>query len=526
VSASGALEHFSQPWLPVFRGRPGQAKALLSFAHHEARLAWRDWLAMMGGRRRRTGTIAIAVIVFVICMHAVAYSVAGGFADVGLHPDKTTLVMMTGSLLLSGSLMLSQAMESVTRAFYARSDLELILTSPAPLRSLFAVRIATMALTMVLMGALLAAPFINVLAARGGLRWLGAYGVVAAMGFFATALAVALTIALLRSVGPTRTRWLAQVVAAVIGAIFIIGLQAAAILSYNTLSRFDILRSDRLVALAPNADSILYWPARALIGDAVALAGVMGFSIAALALAIALFSPRFGDYALAAAGAVGVGARRRGLVAGFRTVSAACALRRKESMLLRRDPWLMSQTLMQILYLLPPALLLWKSLGENGTLLVVVPVLVMAAGQLAGGLAWLAISGEDAPDLVATAPVAAATLLRAKIEAVVGAIALIFLPFIATLAALSPFHAGVATLGIAIAAASATQIQLWFRRQAKRSQFRRRQVSSRMATFAEAFSSIIWAATAALASAGSSLALIMAAIAVGVLLAARAISPR
>ena len=44
---------------------------------------------------------------------------------------------------------------------------------------------------------------------------------------------------------------------------------------------------------------------------------------------------------------------------------------------------------------------------ESGAYVVVVPVLVMAAGQLAGGLAWLAISGEDAPDLVATAPVPA-----------------------------------------------------------------------------------------------------------------------
>ncbi|PMY45030.1 permease, partial [Pseudomonas sp. GW456-L12] len=51
---------------------------------------------------------------------------------------------------------------------------------------------------------------------------------------------------------------------------------------------------------------------------------------------------------------------------------------------------------------------------------------------------------------------------------------------------------------IIIGATSATAIQLWFRVQARRSQFRRRQTSSRLATFAEAFSSIGWAATAAL----------------------------
>ena len=149
----------------------------------------------------------------------------------------------------------------------------------------------------------------------------------------------------------------------------------------------------------------------------------------------------------------------------------------------------------------------------------------MAAGQLAGGLAWLAISGEDAPDLVATAPVPAGRIVRAKVEAVMGGIAIVFLPFVAALALLSLFHAVVAAVGVVVASASATQIQLWFRTQAKRTQFRRRQISSRMATFAEAFSSITWAGTAALAAAGTWLALITAMIAVGILIGARLISP-
>jgi ABC-2 type transport system permease protein len=38
----------------------------------------------------------------------------------------------------------------------------------------------------------------------------------------------------------------------------------------------------------------------------------------------------------------------------------------------------------------------------------------MAAGQLAGGLAWLSISGEDAPDLVATAPIGSRRILWAN----------------------------------------------------------------------------------------------------------------
>ncbi|HJT07662.1 MAG TPA: hypothetical protein VJ747_12095, partial [Stellaceae bacterium] len=112
-----------------------------------------------------------------------------------------------------------------------------------------------------------------------------------------------------------------------------------------------------------------------------------------------------------------------------------------------------------------------------------------------------------------------------KIEAVMGGIALVFAPFIAALALASLFIALVSAAGIAIAAASATAIQFAFRLQAKRSHFRRRQTSSRVATFAEAFSSISWAATGALAAGGTWLALFPGLFALGTVAFARMISP-
>jgi ABC-2 type transport system permease protein len=149
----------------------------------------------------------------------------------------------------------------------------------------------------------------------------------------------------------------------------------------------------------------------------------------------------------------------------------------------------------------------------------------MAAGQPAGGLAWLAISGEDAPDLIATAPLTARQVVRAKIEAVMGCIALVFAPVMLPLALVDPLAAIVASLGVAAAATSATAIQLCFRAQAKRSQFRRRQTSSRVATFAEAFSSIAWAGAAALAAAGTWIAVIPAIIAIAILAGIRLVRP-
>ena len=502
--------------------------SLTFLAHHEFRLAWRDWWSMLtAGKPRRIRFVALALVAFALFMHLIAFSIVAKFAEIAPDADRGTLVVITGCAVLAWSLMMSQAMESVTRAFYARSDLDLILSSPVASRRVFAVRIATMAASTVLMAVLLAAPFINILVWRGGPRWLSAYGVVIAVGALAAGLSVGLTVALFRTIGPKRTRLAAQVVAAIVGATFVIGLQIAAIFSFGTLSYFTFLKSDLLVSLVPAIESVVWWPARAVLGDMTALAAVLSAGVLLLAATIVAFSARFGDHAIAAAGVSNSGVMQRRWRIGFRLASPRAALRRKEWTLLRRDPWLASQTLMQLLYLLPPGLMLWRAFGShNDDLVLLIPVLVMAAGQLAGGLAWLAISGEDAPDLVATAPIPASWIVRAKMEAVTGSVALVFAPFIAAMAFASPHDALVAAGGIAISAASATLIQLWFRTQAKRKHFRRRQTSSRVATFAEAFSSISWAGTFGLAAAGHWQAGITALIALGILAGARALAPK
>ena len=245
-----------------------RAGTIAWFACHESRLTWRDWLSMMtAGGRWRKQSVVIWLIVVLLAMHVFAAAIVGPFAQTGVDPDVATLAMITGCMLLSWSLMLSQAMESVTRAFYARLDLDLILTSPVAARKLFAVRIFTIALSISAMSVILAAPFINVLVSGGGARWLAAYGVVVAMGAIAAAVAIVFATALMRMIGPKRTRMVAQIIAAVVGAGFVVALQIAAILSTDTLSRFAFLRSDTVLAHAPHADSLFWWPARALVGD-------------------------------------------------------------------------------------------------------------------------------------------------------------------------------------------------------------------------------------------------------------------
>ena len=418
------------------------------FGRHELRLFWRDWVSMMtAGKRGREPILAAVAVAFAVLIHMLAYYLVAPYAEAGIVPDPETLLMLTGGGFLACSLMLSQAMESVTRAFYARSDLDLILSSPASARRVFAVRMIAIALATTLLTTVLAGPFINVLAFYDGPRWLAGYGVLLAMGALATAFAIAVTIVMFRSLGPKRTRFISQVVSAVVGAGFVIGAQVAAILSTGKFSRLEIFRSEDIVAAAPGPASLLWWPARAAMGEGVMLAVLLAFGLGLLAAVIAVFSANFGDHVVAASGESYESTRQRGRDR-FRPASVKRVLRRKEWALLRRDPWLMSQTLMQILYLAPPALLLWRNFGDDlGGLLIWVPVIVMASGQLAGGLAWLAVSGEDAPDLVASAPVPERAVLTAKIEAVIVAVAVVIAPLVLALAFAAPRIASIVPPG-------------------------------------------------------------------------------
>jgi ABC-2 type transport system permease protein len=497
------------------------------FARHELRLAWRDALSLMTARgRRRWPSVVLGLAAAAGAFHLAAFFAVAPYAEIGEEVDTTTLLAISVSLLLAWSLMLSQAMEWATRALYARGDFDLILSAPTDTKRLFAVRIAAMTLGLMTMAALIALPFVDVLVAFGDWRWLGLYGAVASVAMSAAAVGTTLTLALFRWIGAKRTRLVAQIVAAVIGAIFVILLQLAAIVETGTLSRLVWLSSPTALALAPARRSFLWWPARAVLGEAAPLVAMLAASALLLALVLWALAGRFAVAAREAAGAVLSPAPARRHATRFRRRSPGGALRAKEWALLRRDPWLLSQTLMQLLYLVPPAVLLWRSFGDgSGALVLLVPVLIMAAGQLGGGLAWLAVSGEDAPDLVTTAPVTPRRVIAAKIEAVLGGVALIFTPFVAALAFASTEAAMVVAAGVALAALSAMMIQLWFRHQAKRSQFRRRQTSSRIATIAEAFSSTSWAATGALAVAGTWFAAITAVMALLVLGAARVVAP-
>ena len=279
-------------------------------AGHELRLGWRDWLSLMtAGRRSRARNVAIALIVFAAFMHLFAYWMVAGYADASATSDTATLVGITGTLLLSWALLMSQAMESVTRAFYTRSDLDLILTAPVSARKVF--RRAH--------GAHRRRAVADRRAAGGAVHQ-------RAGGARRRALAFRLRRGRRHGRGGDRG-----------GA----GADHRAVPPYrrqaHAADRADRRRGDRrrlrhrpagrgdlllrhpvaLRALQSNwcwrtrpTDSVFWWPARAVLGDRRArrrrLAGV-----GLLGATIAVFSRRFGDHAMAAAGVGSTVVRQR-----------------------------------------------------------------------------------------------------------------------------------------------------------------------------------------------------------------------
>ena len=517
------------PYQVIARTSPVNAN-LGWFGRHEARLAWRDWTMLMsGGRKLKDRAVIIGMALFAVGLHGIAYLVLSPHLPATAGTEKTMLAIVSMSLVLSFTMMVSQALEQVTRAFYTRDDLDLILSSPAPARHLFAVRIIGMVITTALMSSLLVAPFINVAAWLDGAHWLAAYTMVLALSAVAAGLAVLVTLTLFKRMGPKRTRLVAQITAAVVGASFLIGIQIVAILSYGSMSRYALLNSKAVIAGLPETTSLAWLPAEAAMGSIAPLLGT--FAAVALFFVIVLRrgAGEFQTHAIAAMGMSEVHkhstAQSRHCTFNQRSTFATLVI--KEWTLLRRDPWLVSQTLMQMLYLIPPALMLWVSFGTRSNVeTILAPVLVMAAGQLAGALAWLAISGEDAPDLVATAPVHNAKLTAAKVVSVLTVIAAVVSPFVIAMALISLWGAGVIFSGVLVGASCAILIQLWFRSQARRTNFRRRQVASRVSTVLEALASILAAATAAGAAAGSWLALGPALLLALVMGIGRSLAPR
>jgi ABC-2 type transport system permease protein len=447
--------------------RPGSVTWLLA---HEIRMGWRE----MSTQKGRLITLIALSVLFVI-LAGVGFPIGLAVRDLDLTPVPAVHLAFDLGLALLFTLMLSQTLAAAAQALYARADLDLLFSSPLPPRTVLTVRFAGIALGASSLYLVLLAGILIPIALMGTPQWLGALGVVASLGLLASAVGLVLTTVLFRLLGARRTRTVAQVLAAVIGASLFLLSQSGQFMG-NDNRRFsdmmaDLFSGDAQVTLPPLADL----PLRAIMGEPLPLISMMAGALLIFVAVNQLLGRRFARDAASALGVESSG-RKPGRVTGAFADGAFAATLRKELRLLTRDVALLSQVLLRLLYLLPLAFILLRNASEGHNLLLpggAAAVSVMA-GQLASSLVWITVSAEDAPDLLVASPAPFSTINRAKLWAALIPTALMLAIPLGLLTFVAPWTGLVATAGAAASAASAGMIGLWHQRPGNRADFRRK----------------------------------------------------
>lgn len=479
---------------------PGSILWLLT---HEMRIYWRNFRAGRAGKGAR-GLISLAVVG--------ALLVGGGvLAALALHDHQIPINPLSISLAALGSavvftLMLSQTLSASSEALYDRGDLDLLFSSPiGPAKVLF-VRSLGVAGGVITIFAVMVTPLLLPSVLYGHPGWIGLLGVLAALALAATAAGLLLAMALFALIGPRRTRTVAQVMAALVGAAFFLVSQTRTILGEQKSSSLfgEITRQAQEGRLTPSP--LMSLPLRAMLGEPLPLLALLAGSAALFAVAALALGRRFSDAAAATQGKTGAKPVRGSRASARRMFAAGpfLATLRKELLLIGRDAALLSQVLLRVLYLIPTALVLSRNAahGTGAALAGGAGVVVFLAGQVAGSLAWITLSAEEAPDLLAVSPAQIRTLRRAKLAAAVIPVAAFLALPIAALAWFAPEAAAWTVLGAALAAWSSGLINIWHQRPGKRSDFKRRAGASWMATVAEMLVSALLAGAVGIAVAG------------------------
>ena len=478
---------------------PGSIPWLLA---HEMRLYWRNFRAGRAGKGAR-GLVGLAVIGVVMITGGVFLALGVHDYQPPIHPVSVSVAALACAVVFT--LMLSQTLSASTEALYDRGDLDLLFSSPiGPAKVLF-VRALGVAGGVIAIFLLAATPLLGPSVVWGHPGWIGVFGVLAALALGSTAVGLLLAMGLFALIGPRRTRTVAQVMAALVGAIFFLVSQARVILGERTSESLfaEIVREAQSGRLKP--PPIMSLPLRAMLGQPLPLLALLGGAAALFALSALVLGRRFADAAAAAQGKTGARPLKGGTTSARAFVRGVfLATLRKELLLIGRDAALLSQVLLRVLYLIPTALLLSRNAAEGTAAALAggAGVVVFLSGQVAGSLAWITLSAEEAPDLLAVSPARIATLRRAKLAAAMAPVMLFLALPIAVLGWFAPAAAAWTAVGALAAAWSSGLINVWRQRPGKRSEFKRRGGASWMATIAEIVVSALLAGAVGLAVAG------------------------
>ncbi|WP_306394371.1 putative ABC transporter permease subunit [Telluria beijingensis] len=471
------------------KAAPGSVGWLL---RHELRLAWFNAAGgKEGASKRRPGNAALALALMGwAALHLLGWVTVEKTAAIP-GDDPRILLAIAAMLVAGATFMLSSAIKSSVLVLFERSDLDLLLSSPLPSHSIFTVRLAGVAASTAAIYLFFLAPFAHAGLLQGQWRWLGIYPGVISVAVLCSCVAMLLTLGLVRVLGARRTRVVAQVIGALAGALLVIASQLQSLSSRETQGRAREMLGG-LLGRDGIADNPLLLPARAVLGEPLPMLLLAGAAAAVFVLT-ARRTHRFFARGLQLAASAArartapeAALRPRFGRSLFRTVAV------KEWRLTVRDPHLLSQVLLQLLFLLPLFFIIFQraevqvqALGAG---------LALLCSSLTGALAWIALSAEDAPDLLLVSPASLRTVRRAKLAAaVMPVLALVAVPLL-WLGVRAPLAGLAVCLVVCGAVLGAGLVVFWSGRPGQRSNFKGRGKGGIVMNMLELFNSLAWGA--------------------------------
>ena len=468
--------------------QPGSFPWLLA---HDLRLSCRQLVEVVA-RWSVVTTVAFSFVCLIV-MHALAWGVLELRATTpGLFGREALATAAIGALLW----MIAQGLLGATRSLYERGSLELLFASPLPVWKAVASRAISLAATSLAALAPLLFPLANAGALKDGVAWLSIYPILIAMALFGTAVGLMIAIALFAATGARRARTISQIMAAIIAGGFVLVVQIGLLLPKEMTAEAMTWLGVVQHWLARNTGDVFTNFQIAAKGDVSTLAILLLFSVTVFVAAVAALSGAFASACQTAAGTSAEPQTSRSARRHRRFRSGpGPSLRLKEWRLLTRDPNLFAQLGLQIIYTLPLAVLLLRSPHDIPPAIALTPLIVVLAAQISASLAWIAVSGEDAPELIATAPIPVTQSALAKLSAIAAPLAVILALPILSLAIISVRAAVFAIVFGALAASSTALLNFWHPMAGNRRSLLRRHSQSKVIAIAEHGLALLWAVT-------------------------------
>lgn len=461
---------------------------------YELKLMWRNL-----GIKRLKWLIAVLALAW-IAIHAVAGLSIYGFligAEVGMVIPPVITQLVGALFWLLFTVVLSQTIAMSVNVFFTRGDLDLLLSSPINPRTVLFVRSLGIGFGAIFLPILLVLPFAHAGLFLGKPSLMTIYPALVAMALLAAAVGVWLTMLLVKIIGARRAKTAAQVMGALIGAAAFLASQFHNFLSRETQSQLgDWIKREAAPGGMFEVGSVLWWPARAFLGDVVPMLVFLVFSVVVFLLVVHFTHQRFVTGTQESSGAGGSVGKRTGTPRTHTAFASGIAwvILRKEWKLILRDPKLISETLLQLLYMTP---LLFAGFSSSGRAAVfLVPGCVMIVAMLVGNLAWITVAAEDAPDLIGSSPVSLDRIRLLKGIAAAVPPLLMVLPLVLYWLITSPWQGFVLAVCATCAAASSAACHVLNPRKANRREMNRRGQAHPLASLVELISAFGWAGTA------------------------------